>query len=113
MPRRRRAMTAPPTSSPRPCSGTNRTVHGSCARLTLSSAATGASGVLAVATTVIGLFTVPADVTNPVAFGVLAYLSDQALPSTLTGSPITADGCTPGSNARLSSNSMAARANAR
>ena len=27
-----------------------------------------------------------------VAFGVLAYLSDQALPSTLTGSPITADG---------------------
>jgi hypothetical protein len=27
-----------------------------------------------------------------IAFGVLAYLSDQALPSTLTGSPITADG---------------------
>lgn len=35
--------------------------------------------VLAVATTVIGLFTVPADITNPVAFGVLAPLYGLAL----------------------------------
>ena len=35
--------------------------------------------VLAVGTTVIGLFTVPADVTNPVAFGVLAPLYGLAL----------------------------------
>lgn len=35
--------------------------------------------VLAVATTVVGLFTVPADVTNPVAFGVLVPIYGLAL----------------------------------